>query len=70
MTPVITMLAAIVLIVALFVVPPFWRLVRWEMAWDWRIAMFGWHTFLFGLALGAIGCFLLVAHWRVQIFGG
>lgn len=25
---------------------------------------------LFVLALGAVGCFLVVAHWRVQIFGG
>ena len=63
-------LGAAVLALIFFVVPSFWRLVRWEMAWDWRIALFGWHTFLFGLALGAIGCFLLVAHWRVQIVGG
>ena len=70
MTFALAVVVAVALAVALFVVPSFWRLVRWELAWDWRIAMFGWHTFLFGLALGTAGCFLLVAHWHVQIFGG
>lgn len=66
----IFVLVGIGLFAVLFVLRPLWRMARWELAWDWRIAMFGWHSFLFGLAIGAIASFLLVAHWHTSLFGG
>lgn len=60
---------ALLFVLVLFVLPPLWRLVRWELAWDWRIAMFGWHAFLFGAALGAVAAFLAVTHWHAALFG-
>ena len=65
LTPILAVIAAL-LLMALFVLPSFWRLVRWEIAWDWRIAMFGWHAFLLGLFLGAVTALALAWHFGVR----
>jgi hypothetical protein len=69
MTPIIG-LFAVAALGFFWVLSRVWRLVRGELAWDWRIAMLAWHAFWLGAVLGAFACFLLVAHWRTTIFGG
>ena len=68
-TQILVLAAFFVLLVAYFVVPPFWRLVRWELSWDWRIMQFGLHAFILGAMLGGAAAFVIIAHYRFQIFG-
>jgi hypothetical protein len=59
------MLAFAVLLVV--VLRPLFRLVRWEIAMDWRIAMFGWHAFLAGCFVGAVALLVVLMHWHVHL---
>jgi hypothetical protein len=39
------------------------RIIKWELAWDWRLLHFGAHLFGLGLIMGALSCLLVLAHF-------
>jgi hypothetical protein len=65
---IVTAVVGGVLLVGFLLLAPLWRLVRWELSWDWRIFMFGWHSFWLGVLIGALCCFIAVEHWHQHLF--
>lgn len=39
------------------------RVIKWELAWDWRLLHFGFHLFALGLMLGAVSCLIVLYHF-------
>ena len=39
------------------------RIIKWELAWDWRLLHFGAHLFGLGLMMGVLSCLLVLAHF-------
>jgi hypothetical protein len=48
------LIAGFAVLAVFLLVVGFFRVIRWELAWDWRILSFGLHAFALGLAIGAV----------------
>lgn len=41
------------------------RVIRWELAWDWRLLKFGLHLFWLGVVMGGISSVVVLHHFQL-----